>query len=404
MALMVLARPVPCASPEGPVEGGAMSPPAHPSSLPGKLLIAALAVAVPLALAEAGLRLAGFRHKRIEVPLLIWNPAEDKVMEEGSGLHLTDPAQLWLPRPGAPIPWGEGEVVNGLGWRGPERERAAPEGTLRVVTLGDSSTFGLGVSYSESYSNRLEERLQADGHQAQVIDGGVVGFTVRQGIERYRECFSAYRPDVVVAAFGAVNDHYSSLDLPDRQKIAHEKTEFDRRKSVSRWLRDKLRVLHALSWLKLEAHGGKERLAEIWLESKRREFDLMKSSGRVEWPGERRVSLEDFSLALTELKALVEADGGRLILVSMPRKARAERDRPVLTLYSRAVVSLAEREGLQVADARGAFHRAIAGGRPENELFINDFWHPSASGHDVIATGLAQLIIDESLARWGSGN
>ncbi|MDP6409023.1 MAG: GDSL-type esterase/lipase family protein [Planctomycetota bacterium] len=377
---------------------------APPLSVFKKLTLAVFSVAIPLALAEGGLRLGGFRHKRIEVPLLIWNKLEDKVMEEGAGLHLYDPAQLWRPRPGAPIPWGDEEVVNEQGWRGPTRERTAPLDTLRVVTLGDSSTFGLGVAYGESYSGRLEERLRADGRKAEVIDGGVVGFTVRQGLERYREVFSAYRPDVVVAAFGAVNDHYSSLDLPDRRKIEHQRTQLAWRKRLSDGLRDELRILHAISWLQLEAHGGKERLAEVWLEKKRREHELMKSSGRVEWPGERRVSLEDFSLALTELRDLVGADGGRLVLVSMPRKARAERDRPVLTLYSRAVMSTAAREGLQVADARGAFHRVIAGGRPEAELFVNDFWHPSASGHDLIAEGLVALVLDADLARWGSGD
>ncbi|MDP6539018.1 MAG: GDSL-type esterase/lipase family protein [Planctomycetota bacterium] len=375
-----------------------------PGSLAKKLTIAAVSVVLVLSLAEAGLRLADFRHKRIEVPLLIWNPAEDKVMEEGSGLHLFDPGQLWRPRPGAPIPWGEDEVVNEGGWRGPLREPVAAEDTLRVVTLGDSSTFGLGVAYGESYSARLEERLRAAGREAQVIDGGVVGFTVRQGLERYRDTFSAYRPDVVVAAFGAVNDHYSCLDLSDRRKIEHERAQLSWGKRLSDWLRDEVRLLHAVSWLQLEAHGGKERLAELWLATKRREHELMKSSGRVEWPGERRVSLEDFSAALTELKDLVEGDGGRLVLVSMPRKARAERDRPVLTLYSRAVMTVAAREELQVADARGAFHRAIAGGGSEDALFVNDFWHPSAAGHDLIAEGLASLILDESVPRWGSGD
>jgi len=65
--------------------------------------------------------------------------------------------------PGAEIPFAnadsEIERVNSLGYRGPDTTWAKPKGVRRVVSVGDSSTFGVFVSYRDSYTGLIAEKL-----------------------------------------------------------------------------------------------------------------------------------------------------------------------------------------------------------------------------------------------------
>src|SRR5437773_910414 len=49
--------------------------------------------------------------------------------------------------------------VNSRGTRGPEFQTAKPANTIRILSLGDSKTFGWGLSEAESYSGLLENML-----------------------------------------------------------------------------------------------------------------------------------------------------------------------------------------------------------------------------------------------------
>ena len=137
------------------------------------LLLSSLSILgclVLLAALEIGLRAFGFEHPPENDPIAIWNRALDRDMRLGRGLHRFDVRQLWEPRPGALIPreWsGELERVNAAGFRGPQRSREKPPGVLRIATLGDSSTFGYGVPYADTFSAQLETRLNAAGIKAE---------------------------------------------------------------------------------------------------------------------------------------------------------------------------------------------------------------------------------------------
>ena len=50
-------------------------------------------------------------------------------------------------------------AVNKLGLRGPEVAQEKPAGTLRLLGLGDSFTFGVGVGEEHTFLRRLDGRL-----------------------------------------------------------------------------------------------------------------------------------------------------------------------------------------------------------------------------------------------------
>jgi len=92
-----------------------------------------------------------------------------------------------------------------------------PAGPFTVVCLGDSITEGafelvqteFGYTYNfdpeEAYPSKLEAMLTADGYAVEVINSGVSGDMVYQGIDRLETDVFAHDPDVVTVCFG-LND------------------------------------------------------------------------------------------------------------------------------------------------------------------------------------------------------
>jgi lysophospholipase L1-like esterase len=338
-----------------------------------KLALSLGVFALTAAAVEVGLRVAGFEHPP-PPPLVLWDPWTDKVLDSERGIHVRDRECLWVPRPGNPIRRppigvpGSDERVNDAGFRGPELAREPAPGTLRIATLGDSSTFGYGVRWQDTYSARLVEELAARGVRAEVLDAGVVGYTAVQGLERYRHDVRPWRPDVVVAAFGAVNDGFDD-GFSDREKIAQERAR-GALDGLARALAERSRSAQLAAWLAERMHGG----------------DGAPRRARV-----RRVSLDEFRAALAEFAQLADADGAHFVALSMPRRTDMEEERPELVLYTRALEELAREERWPLVDARGAFRTAA-----DEDALLLDAFHPQPEGHGLLARLLAEAIAPDA--------
>jgi lysophospholipase L1-like esterase len=99
--------------------------------------------------------------------------------------------------------------VNSLGFRGPETTVARPPGTVRVVALGDSVTFGhkLHVTYPALLQARLARRPDCR-EQIELINAGVPGYQTRFIRDRLAEDVRPLQPDVLLVLAGW-NDIYS---------------------------------------------------------------------------------------------------------------------------------------------------------------------------------------------------
>jgi len=91
--------------------------------------------------------------------------------------------------------------TNGFGLRGdPVRD----DGSIRILTVGDSCTWGWGVGQEEAYPAVLQ-RLLDERHGAgryQVLNAGVPGYTTYEGLIYLRERGLALKPAVVIADYG----------------------------------------------------------------------------------------------------------------------------------------------------------------------------------------------------------
>lgn len=280
---------------------------------------------------------------------------------------------LWRPRPGARDPWGE--TIGPEGCRGPGP--SSSEGRLRVLALGDSSTYGYGLVEAQAWPRLLEVELRTRGLPVDVVNGGVIGYTVVQGRVRFEELAPTLRPHVVLLAFGAVNEHFGAPGgVRDSQRVAL----WSRRIPWS----DRLRRESALVQLAADLILGGEARQQAE-EGPRRPRDAW---GALDYQGERRVSPAEFVAELRDLCGAVRQVGAEPVLVSMPRRADFEARKPVLASYTAAVEQVSKEANVACVDARGALATW-----PAREAYLpNDRVHPTSAGHARIAELAAEVV------------
>lgn len=81
---------------------------------------------------------------------------------------------------------------------------------LRVIALGDSHTQGYEVRQDFTYSSVIEKYLRKNGHDAEVINTGVSGFSTAEALVFLENEGIKYQPDVVVLGFFA-NDYEDNI-------------------------------------------------------------------------------------------------------------------------------------------------------------------------------------------------
>ena len=92
--------------------------------------------------------------------------------------------------------------LNAQGLRDEEVPYAKPSDEKRILVLGDSVTFGWGVSQGETFSDRMESLLRGrTGDQWQVINAGVNGYNTEQEATYLRVEGMRYSPDYVLLIY-----------------------------------------------------------------------------------------------------------------------------------------------------------------------------------------------------------
>ncbi len=125
-------------------------------------------------------------------------------------LHQPDPLLMWSMRPNLDTSWTAD--AQGARWRVQTnalglREDAVALGAdrVRILALGDSCTFGLGVNQGQDWPAQLQKCLGHGEVPPEVINAGVLGYTAFQGLRYFQYRGAELRPQLTLAAFG-LND------------------------------------------------------------------------------------------------------------------------------------------------------------------------------------------------------
>ncbi len=204
-------------------------------SLIGRLAAGLVLSAALLAIAEVLLRLCA---PTAAPSLADYDHYERGLVEMGGftdtgKLFEEDVELFWKLRPGVrDLPWKPklwlDNRTNALGFRDVERAPERVPGSLRILCLGDSCTYGTGVRLADSWPQRLEELLAThfDDRVVEVINGGVPGYSSDQGLTFLDRWQSILDPDLVMITFGLNDSRH--WDLQHHQERGHGLCRTDR--------------------------------------------------------------------------------------------------------------------------------------------------------------------------------
>jgi len=164
------------------------------------LLVAAITLALCFGAAEALVRLTQSSGENFDIEM--WRYARDLKQVspiEGAGHeHVPNRAGTYM---GVPV------AINEAGWRDGPHPVQKPEGTLRIMMLGDSITFGWGAPPDGITANILEARLNGGSAAApvEVLNTGIGNTNTAMQVARFLGRGVRYKPDIVVLNY-FIND------------------------------------------------------------------------------------------------------------------------------------------------------------------------------------------------------
>ena len=355
-------------------------------------LLAALSTLGAVALAEIGVRMM--------------TPAPDK-----HRLHRTllDQPFLYGLDPSHP-------EISSQGLRDREFTIPKPDGTTRIMLLGDSVVFGVGAGIDKTMSRCVERRL-ADAH-IEVMNAGVHGWTPYNELQWFRTQGAQFDADVVIVVFclNDVANPYLHWDftrgvltgIPDaaipnreyhddyvlRQLEAQQAAYVSRSTFPQSWLRRsalyrKLAPLFAGGDTLTRLVDGRSWSVRITGEDSI-PIDVLTDSQSKEWAWLRGM--------YGELRDAVANSGAEFVVASVPLATQLDPDYPFVPQDQLAgfckelgvdyVPALTRLRGMDPDDA---FLGLRAG--------YDDIWHPTEHGLDEIAAEIAAHLQEHVLPR-----
>ena len=303
-----------------------------------------------------------------------------------SSIFEGDPLLLWRLKPNLDHAIWDFTVVstNAQHFRADYPIGRKPEGTFRIVCLGDSVTFGYRVppvwperpkDYDpewQPFPMLLEKELRkANPNRAiEVFPMAVPGYTTHQGLAWLRRDIDYLKPDMVIASFGW-NDA-SVSDVPDRQAIN------------TRWFPVTIRWLidHSQAF----AHATR------WLRSRNKPVARAVAPQPVP-----RVSEGEYVNNFNEIVKLARSRNAQVIVIGAPYRDSATNppEAELMTRYRVALKSSMQRsqtpylEILELTEAAGSV----------NQGFFGELIHPNHIGHRLMASELLKLMSERHLLK-----
>jgi len=336
---------------------------------------------------ELFLRGVNFSYIDEVKPIIIWNPHEDSRIVTKDSIFQFHPFYFWEMIPGVSCQGFPEERVNTEGFRGKLYPKKKMENSLRLVCLGDSSTFGMGVEGYLVYSSLLEKEMKncLPNRNIEVINAGVIGYTGFQGLQVFKNKILDYSPDIVILCFGAINEHFPANPYNDREKF----------EVINSW-RYKIRsqLIKYRFFQLIQKVFGRNISFEVAWKNKSKIVSSKNSNWRNYQKGKPykpRVSPGDFIKYIEEIIKLSQIDKADVILISPPRRKIVEKEHPIVLDYTYALESISNKHKIPLLDMRKIFFSIPDF---ENRLFLkNDYYHPNSLGHEFIAKSLGNLIL-----------
>jgi lysophospholipase L1-like esterase len=249
-------------------------------------------------------------------------------------------------------------------------------GTIRIVCLGDSVTFGYRVpvvwpdkptEYDPEwlpFPMLLEKQLRAanPGRTIEVVTMAVPGYTSHQGLGWLRRDIDRLQPDLLTVSFGWNDASFS--DVPDRAAIR------------TSW--------YAVAVRGLVDHSQAFAHATRWLRSRRE----VKPDPRFRPVA--RVSQQEYYENMLGITQMARERGARVIVIAAPYRDRETNvpEAEVMMRYRAGLRSLMQERSLPFLEVRELTEEASQ----SNQGWFGELIHPNHMGHRLLASELLKMI------------
>jgi lysophospholipase L1-like esterase len=360
-----------------------MSDPAgspSPLSPAKRAVFAALSVALALATLEGAARLvvaprdARIHREHENLIRVLGLPSLNATMEFDSGL-------FWKLRDGLDKHNVAGQIHDAAmsfnvsthdSLRSPPIRSTPP--ALRVLAVGDSCTFGLGVDDAETWPAQLETSLRERGLDAEVINAGVPGYTAFQGQRWFEARGLDLKPDILVLSFG-FNDResWSSRSDADTARLL----QLSRLESLAAHSRIYTGLRRLLRAGEDDSAGGTESPTD----------SQPNNPASDEAPVQRLSPQQFYDVVSSTVRRAQDADIG-VVLAAWPYRAQVDEGVRELILYQLLLKRVADATGARLVNLAEPF--IDAGGA----LFV-DHVHATPDGNRVASEALLPAVLGE---------
>lgn len=310
------------------------------------------------------------------------------------------PVRGWTSRPGWVEPRGDRLVrINHKGLRGPEIAYDKPANKPRIVFLGDSLTFGVGVDYNEVFVEQVARLAEQDtcAPKVTVINCSATAYSPWQEYDLLRSECLKYRPDLVVQVF-CLNDVFEKFQLqrfggPTRGLAPAVPSPLE-------WS-GLYRLTHSL-FVTL-CRPGQAELARI-----KQVYSVRGLIERSETPEIReawRITLENMG----KIHSLTRDHGVPLAIVCFPFAEQLSPYAPEVSPPQQELAAFAKEAGIPFLDLLPLYRRycrqervrRATGRRWEGLAILPDRIHPTPEGHRLAAEAIYAFLVERDLIRCG---
>jgi lysophospholipase L1-like esterase len=274
---------------------------------------------------------------------------------------------------------GVRKTINSLGLRGEEVRPEKPPGTYRILGLGDSITFGVGVRDSDTFLRQLQARLNSnapEGRRFEALNAGVQGYNTRDQAACLEFRWLELRPDLVLVFF-YINDAYDDTAILNmgQELDVHAK----KPSGLARYSRVADMVQH-----KYRSYTQSKAMEAYYRQhyfSDARRFLANPERIRVDWQVSRT--------AIARMAQITRERNVKLGLVMFPEFYNLKRGYPFVDIHALVREACAE-EKIPFLDLLDTFR-----GRDEATLWVHPTdHHPNETAH-LLASGAIEKFVRE---------
>lgn len=190
------------------------------------------------------------------------------------------------------------------------RQSLADPGAPVILCLGDSHTYGAGVSADDAYPARLEQLLRERGLRASVVNLGAPGMNTSEIRRRLPAWLSSYQPAAVIVLAGVNNGwnrrDQSWSDLEDGLPVSWSVRARDFLSSRVRLARAAIVLVHRLDWTRPEEERSRDRFGRLVLHERKESWQVESAQATYDRAGRD----------LAAIIALVRAQGAVPVLMT----------------------------------------------------------------------------------------